>query len=239
MRRDRAHWTEVADQWIAWVRTPGHDAFWSYRDAFLAFVGPGTGDALEIGCGEGRISRELRGLGYRVTATDVAVPMVAAAARAGSAEACLAADAAQLPFRDARFDLVLAYNVLMDVEDVPTAVREMARVMAPSGSGIIGLVHPFRDRGRFAGAGQDAPFVVDGTYFGRERFEDVFRRAGLEMRFAGWSQPLEAYVDALAAAGLAITGLREPRPDLSGAPHLAQDARIPLFLWLKVRRLPC
>jgi hypothetical protein len=34
------------------------------------------------------------------------------------------------------------------------------------------------------------------------------------MHFAGWSQPLEAYVAALEEAGLAITSLREPLPAL-------------------------
>ena len=40
------------------------------RDAFADFVGAGSGDALDIGCGEGRISRELKALGYKVTAAD-------------------------------------------------------------------------------------------------------------------------------------------------------------------------
>ena len=28
---DRAHWSRVADQWIAWARAPNHDAFGAYR----------------------------------------------------------------------------------------------------------------------------------------------------------------------------------------------------------------
>lgn len=56
-------------------------------------------------------------------------------------------------------------------------------------------------------------------------------RGGLRMHFAGWSQPLEAYAAALEDAGLAITSLREPRPDRGDE----QDRRVPLFLWLKAR----
>ena len=66
---DREHWSRVAEQWIAWARTPGHDAFWAYREALRGFIGPGSGAALEVGCGEGRVSRLLRELGYRVTAS--------------------------------------------------------------------------------------------------------------------------------------------------------------------------
>ena len=32
------HWEEQAHNWIAWARTPGHDAYWSYRDAFFVLV---------------------------------------------------------------------------------------------------------------------------------------------------------------------------------------------------------
>jgi hypothetical protein len=42
------------------ARSPGPDAFWMYRRAFARFVGSGTGNALEVGCGEGRISRDGR-----------------------------------------------------------------------------------------------------------------------------------------------------------------------------------
>jgi SAM-dependent methyltransferase len=65
------HWERVAPDWIAWTRTPGHDAFWSYREGFRAFVPPPGEATLEVGCGEGRISRELADLGHRVTALDL------------------------------------------------------------------------------------------------------------------------------------------------------------------------
>jgi SAM-dependent methyltransferase len=207
---DRAHWTRFAAEWTAWARAPGHDAFWSCRDAFVEFVGAGTGSALDIGCGEGRISRELKALGYCVTASDAVAEMVAAAKDWDSAHVYAGADA--LPFAAASFDLAVAYNVLMDVEDVPAALR----VLRPDGTLIISIVHPIFDHGRFNGDGPDAAFVMEASYIGRQRFESTLGRDGLTMHFAGWSQPLEVYVDALAAAGLAITSLREPQPKFDG-----------------------
>lgn len=237
IKLDEAHWTEVAEQWIAWARLPDHDAFWAYRDNFTRFVGFGSGRVLEVGCGEGRISRELKALGYRVTATDAVAAMVEAARQADSAEEYRVAGAGALPFADAQFDLVMAYNVLMDIEDVPVALREMRRVMKRDGVLFISLVHPFRDRGRFAGPEPDAPFVVEGSYFGRERFEGEERHGGLTMHFAGWSQPLEDYMAALEQAGLAVVALREPVPDDTADDRLRSYRRIPLFLWLKARAL--
>ena len=162
--------------------------------------------------------------------------MVQAAADVGSAHHHVVADAAALPFADGRFRLVAAYNVLMDVDDVPASVREIGRVMAPDGELVVSIVHPFSDRGDFASNEPDAPFILPGTYFGRERVEGVEERNGLRMRFAGWSQPLEAYAAALEAAGLAITALREPRPEQGeGRNHLQHGMRVPFFLWLKAR----
>ena len=239
MDDDRQHWARVAAEWVAWARTPRHDSFWSYRAALADFIGPGTGAALDVGCGEGRVSRELSALGYRVTASDAVGELLAAAAAAESARAYVRADAAALPFGDACFDLVMAYNVWMDVPDVPSTAREMRRVLRPSGQGIISIVHPFTDRGRFANGRTDAPFVVRGSYFGRQRFEGVEQRGGLRMHFVGWSQPLEDYAEALRGAGLAITALREPRPDPGVAgEQLRHGTRMPYFLWLKVRPLP-
>src|SRR5260370_8694612 len=62
---------------------------------------------------------------------------------------------------------------------------------------IISVVPPVAGRGRFASIETNAPFVLEGTYFGRHRFEGVEERNGLRMHFAGWSQPLEAYATAL------------------------------------------
>jgi SAM-dependent methyltransferase len=235
---DSEHWTGVAAEWIAWARAPNHDAFWAYRDALGAFVGAGPGDALDVGCGEGRVSRLLSSRGWRVTAADPVAVFVEAACAADSAHAYVVARADALPFPDASFDLVVAYNMLMDVEDVPAAVREFARLLRPDGVLLVSVVHPFSDRGRFEP--DDAPlrFVLDAPYFGRVRFEGSEERDGLTMQFAGWSQPLGAYAAALEAAGLAITALREPLPDTGdGRAHLQRWTRIPLFLWLKAQPL--
>ena len=233
---DYDHWSRVSSEWIEWARAPNHDAFWAYREALLAFVGRGEGEALDVGCGEGRVSRALKACGYRVTASDPVRELVNAAKEAQSADDYAITSGADLPFEDASFDLVMAYNVLMDVEDVSATLKEIRRVLRPAGMLVISIVHPFSDRGRFAGTETNAPFVLEGTYFGRQRFEGVEERDGLRMHFAGWSQPLEAYATALEGAGLAITSLREPVPE-GGWNHMQRWAKIPLFLWLKARLL--
>lgn len=109
-------WESEARNWIAWARRPGHDAYWYYRDAFFDEIVPPAGRAtLDLGCGEGRVARDLSERGHRVTAVDSAPTLLAAAAKADPAGTYVLTDAAALPFKDAEFDLVVAYNSLMDI----------------------------------------------------------------------------------------------------------------------------
>ena len=127
---------ERAQGWLAWARTPGHDAYWTYRDAFFALV-PAPGAAtLEVGCGEGRVARDLVARGHRVTGLDASPTLLRAAAEADPASRYVEGPAEALPFEDGAFDLVVAYNSLMDVADMPAAVREAARVLAPGGPAV-------------------------------------------------------------------------------------------------------
>jgi SAM-dependent methyltransferase len=235
---DHEHWSRVANEWIEWARAPNHDAFWAYRESLIAFIGRGQGEALDVGCGEGRVSRELKGCGYRVTASDPVWELVNAAREARSADEYIIASGNNLPFQDARFDLVMAYNVLMDVQDVAETLREIRRVLRPKGVFVMSIVHPFSDRGRFANSEPTSPFIIEDAYFGAKRFESTEERDGRRMHFAGWSRPFEAYATALGNAGLAITSVREPAPDVSGEwNHMRRWSRIPLFLWIKTRPL--
>jgi ubiquinone/menaquinone biosynthesis C-methylase UbiE len=137
------------------------------------------------------------------------------------------ADAEVLPFRDADFDLVVAYNSLMDVEDMPGTVREAGRVLDAGGRFCFCVTHPIVDAGQFESRRPDAAFVMTGSYLEpRRSLEGTFERAGLTVTFRGWCYPLEAYVRAFEAAGFLVETLREP-PDPRDNPR---HWRIPMFL---------
>jgi SAM-dependent methyltransferase len=233
-------WEEEARNWIAWARRPGHDAYWEYSPRFFELV-PAPGRAtLELGCGEGRVARDLADRGHRVTGVDSSPTLLEAAAAADPSGEYVLTDAASLPFSDATFDLVVAYNSLMDIEDMPGAVREAARVLRPDGRFCVCVTHPFADAGRFAAREADAPFVVSGSYFGRRRFDETFARGGLEMRFSGWCYPLEDYARAFEDARLGVEALREPRQLDEAVAADASEARwqrMPMFLFLRLRKL--
>ena len=231
-------WEWQAERWLRWARTPGHDAYWHYREAFFAEIVPEPGRrTLEVGCGEGRVARDLGHRGHRMVAVDASPTLVGHAADADPDGRYLVADAAALPFRDGSFDAVVAYNSLMDVDDMPAAVAEAARVLDTGGCLCVCVTHPTADAGRFAGDEPDAPFTIPGAYLGRHRLEeDTFERDGLEIIFAGWRYALEEYAAALEAAGLLVERLREPAaPPTAGAQHPSYQRwqRLPMFLHLR------
>ena len=107
---------------------------------------------------------------------------------------------------------MVAYNSLMDVDDMPAAVHEASRVLAPGGRLGVCVTHPTADAGKFASKEPDAPFVIDGSYLGRHRFEDTLERDGLQITFTGWRYSLEEYTRAPEDAGSPIEPLRGSRP---------------------------
>jgi SAM-dependent methyltransferase len=232
-----SRWEQQAERWVRWARTPGHDAYWYYSPSFFDTILPRPGRrTLEVGCGEGRVARDLARRGHTVVALDTSPTLVRSAKGADPAGCYLVADAASLPFGDASFDLVVAYNSLMDVSNMPAVVAEAARVLQPGRHLCASVTHPMSDAGSFAGQQPDAPFTIPGAYLGRRRFEGSFERDGLQMTFHGWCYPLEDYAHALEDAGLLIEMLREPSVSEAAArqhPSYRRWQRLPMFLQLR------
>jgi SAM-dependent methyltransferase len=230
----REHWEKHASDWAAWARTPDFDSYWAYSPAFFELVPPPGRRTLEVGCGEGRVTRDLMKRGHRVTACDATHELLKLATDADDASAYLRCDAAALPFGDGVFDLAVFYNSLMDIDDMESSIQEAARVLESGGRMCACVTHPIPDAGKFESSADDSRFVISGTYLGERRWIDIVpvERDGLRMEFAGWAYPLEGYFRALENAGFAIEAVREPRID-SGSERWR---RIPLFLmWRAVK----
>jgi SAM-dependent methyltransferase len=232
----RQAWEENAAAWIAWARTPGHDSYWRFhRDLFLELVPPPAGRTLDVGCGEGRLARDLAALGHDVVGIDASPTMIAAAQESATEMELHLADAAGLPFADVSFGLVVAFMSLQDVDDLPGALCEVARVLAPGGRLCLAIVHPLNSAGSFTNGTVDASFVIEGSYLDEARTDETFERDGLAMRFVSRHRPLQTYTELLAANGLLVERLREPALPEAGfnGEHGPRWRRIPLFLHLR------
>lgn len=229
-------WEDQTESWVRWARTPGFDAYWYYRDAFFDTIVPSPGRrTLEIGCGEGRVARDLAARGHHVTGLDTARGLIRHARQTDDAGPYLVAGAADLPFPDGGFDVVVAYNVLQGVADMPGTVAEAARVLVPGGHLCVCVSHPVVDKGRFLGDEPDAPYALRSRYFESKRVEDTVEQDGMTMTFRGWTYPLEDYASALERAGLAVESIREPRPRPTGSRY-SRGERVPLFLNLRAAK---
>jgi len=232
----RERWEAHAEQWIAWARAPGHDSYWRYhRDQFLRLLPPPGRLTVDIGCGEGRLTRHLKALGYAIVGIDSSPSLIAAARALDPSMDMRVADAAALPLEDASADLAIAFMSLHDIDAMPVAVHEIARVLERGGRLCLAIVHPINSAGRFETEQGDAPFVIKGDYLRPFSYSDKVDRDGLSMTFHSQHRPLEAYFLALEEAGFLVETLREP-----GVPHHAADLerrhrwqRLPLFLHIR------
>lgn len=233
-------WEANASAWIAWAREPGHDSYWRFhRDQFLEIVPPPGGRTLDLGCGEGRLARDLVALGHDVVGIDASPTMIRAAREAAPEMELHVADAAFLPFQDASFGLVVAFMSLQDIDDLGGAIREAARVLAPGGRLCLAVVHPLTSAGAFAQREAGAPFLIEGSYLDESRADSTFERGGLRMRFVSRHAPLATYVEELTGNGLLVDRLREPRLPQAAytEPAGLRWRRIPNFLHLRALKL--
>jgi len=233
----RKAWDEQAERWVRFARSPENDpAFWSFGLKVFLELLPRPGLlTVDLGCGEGRLPRILRGRGHTVLGLDGSPTLVrhSVSAEAGR---YVAADAARAPLRSGCADLVTAYMSLVDVEDLEGAIEEAARILVPGGRFCFSIVHPMQSAGRVEGEGEEASLVIRGNYLQTSRYRYDALREGLTCSFHSMHRPLEAYTRALERSGLLIETLREPVVSeelVAARPTAAHHRRYPLFLFAR------
>jgi SAM-dependent methyltransferase len=228
-----AAWEAEAEAWVAWARKPGHDSYWTFhRDAFRQLLPPPAGKALDVGCGEGRLPRDLKSWGYDVVGVDVSPTLIRYAREADPGGDYRVADGASLPFAADAFSLVTAFMSLQDIDDCERAVGEMSRVLAPGGALCIAIVHPLASAGEFESREPSSPFVIQGSYLESRRVGGrPYLRGGMSMTFHSQHRPLQVYFAALSAARLVVDRLVEV-PDATDVPG-GRWQRVPNFLQLR------
>jgi len=207
---------EVGDLWHRTIIDP----------TLIRVIGEcGGKDVLDLGCGNGYLSRRLARAGARVTAVDRSRAMIANAKKHDPDGSLgiryVHSDAGRLKgVRSSEFDLVFANMSLMDIKNADGAIREVSRVLRRGGRFVASVCHPCYDTMSNAGWVAEKsvyrPLVVYRKVRAyRKQFTELSPwnlGEGRRKYTRSYHRPLNWYARALSHHGLAITALEEPEP---------------------------
>jgi len=198
---------------------------------------------LDVGAGEGQISRTLFGTGAElVIGVDPTCNQIAEANKRGGGPKYLRGKSEQLPFRKASFDAAIACLVFEHIEAMDLAIEEIARILKPKAKFLFFLNHPLVQT---PGSGWIDDQILDppekywriGPYLTEVmELEEVDN--GVFLPFV--HRPLSRYVNALSTAGLIIKSMHEPSPPegfLERASQFGDAALIPRLLLIEAERV--
>jgi len=134
---------EVAAAYDGWYDTPlGQVSDRLEKDLVYRLADPRPGErALDVGTGTGHWACDLADRGLEVTGIDASESMLRAARTKDCRVTWKRADVEAMPFADGAFDLVLSVTVLEFVRDPARVLTEMARVTAPGGRMVVGVLN--------------------------------------------------------------------------------------------------
>jgi ubiquinone/menaquinone biosynthesis C-methylase UbiE len=234
--------SEFVTSW--WVEgfTEGADA--EYAEQILPMAAQhlaGAVSVLDVGCGEGQVSRLAAAVPgvQRVVGVDPTRAQLTVASQRGAKVGYSRAAAAALPFPSSVFDTVVACLVFEHVDEVDEAIAEVGRVLAPGGRFLFFLNHPLLQT---PGSGWIDDRILNEQYWriGPYLTEDTTLEQvdnGVWIPFI--HRPLSRYVNAMAGAGMLITRMDEPAPPpgfLARAHEYAEAVTIPRLLFIRAEK---
>ena len=220
----------------------------------LQLVGNVTGlKVLDLGCGNGYLSRKLAKQGADVTGVDSSARLIERAkARESQSRPGITyhnADAAHLEMlEDESFDIVLSNMALMDIARADLVIREASRALRPRARFVASFSHPCFDTGQSSGWLIERMGLTStiwrkiGRY--REPHEDWVPwnvPPGQVWETISYHRPLSWYFQALRDASLAVTAFKEPAPTqefLSNSLQGEWIAQIPVHCVIEAVKLP-
>jgi SAM-dependent methyltransferase len=201
-----ARYDGFADWYDEWAHGTASEWTARVRDCVRDLLGTGSGRLLDLGCGGGAQIPLLQELGWTVTGVDVSEDQLRLARGRVEAE-LVQADAAELPFEHASFDVVASLVTHTDVDDYPRALAEAARVLRPGGLLVHVGLHPCFF-GHFSSPVEEGRLLRSG-YRETALSYEAWDPGGVRARVGARHVPLADLLNAALHAGLTIERLLE------------------------------
>jgi SAM-dependent methyltransferase len=235
-------WETHATWWIDGF-TDGADP--EYEEQILPLAAAelaGARRVLDVGCGDGQISRLAAAGGAElVIGIDPTWNQVTVARDRDGGAFFARSGAAAMPFPDGAFDAVVACLVFEHIRDVDDAIAEVARVLAPGGRFCFFLNHPLLQA---PNSGWIDDQILDppeqywriGPYLPED---ESLQEVEKDVFIPFIHRPLSRYINALADNGLLLHRMLEPAPPpgfLARAEEYEAASTIPRLLYLRTQK---
>jgi ubiquinone/menaquinone biosynthesis C-methylase UbiE len=249
----KTSWGAVADWYDEMILDPGSYQNQVIMPNLLRIIDPKKGmNIIDIACGQGYFSRAFAEKGAKVVACDISKELIKIAKQSSPKEIeYFVSSADNLPFMNGesrQVDFAALILALQNIEDMPGALAECARIMKPAGRLVIVLNHPAfripkssswqweeqRQYRRIDAYMSDQRFKIDMTPGEADPANKEFT--------VSFHRPLQAYFKALSRAGLSIVRLEEwishkksqPGPRAFEEDRLRKE--IPMFICIEAEK---
>ena len=207
-----ASWKVNADAWIGTIENGELESRTlvtnkAIIDAILSYQ---PSSVLDIGCGEGWLTRTLHSNGIRAFGVDVVPELIAHAKAAGgdhffvTSYGDLAAGNHQLP---TPFDAVVINFALIDKEDTEAMIGSLTNLLTARGQLFVQTLHPF------AVTGTDSRYETgwrEGSWDGMKR--------EFQLAYRWYFRTMENWLQLFMRAGFQLIDLKEPAHSIHGRP---------------------
>lgn len=134
------YFNKIANRYDDWYRTKtGRYVDRTEKWLVFSMLHTKSGKALDLGCGTGNYTLELKKRGFEVIGLDASEEMLKIACSKGLN--CIKGDAYSLPFPDESFDLVLSVTMFEFIHEPENVIAEIHRVLKPGGEVLIGTMN--------------------------------------------------------------------------------------------------
>jgi ubiquinone/menaquinone biosynthesis C-methylase UbiE len=153
----------------------------------------------------------------------------------------LTQDICALTYKSNKFDIVIANLVLMFIDDLDKACKEISRVVSKNGEVIISLTHPAFYR---TGEVSNGNFIVSENYLKERTITDLMI-GGAVGPFTFYHRPLSHYINKTIAAGLDLMETYEwgidkndYNKEMVGKEFtIERTDKVPILLFLKYKKV--